>query len=453
MGEECGMTHLTQLLEPPLTRCCFVHNKYGGSRPRGQSLLRYQPVCLWYHYKTAPKFSSHMSVFSRSHPSPKVQLYPPGLGPWGWRVKPFISCKIRSIASQHSNWSRKLVWQVLYLGQSGLDLSALQVQQWVGGFGREGACVNNLNSHLSRIMCRFEVGSTTSEGFGCRPRCQCFEITCRDLQGRSPRLSWVRLSGSWIHLTGVMQRSEPNRVCTIHWVHCLDCQHRCKEGHKWKTWELQTYRFSPHIRRPEEVARRMTGTALQAWWLVSWFRLSLHFNNNRHIVWAHILAFRSSRSSLWNVDLLDIDVLQFDEQVNKNNRRLHRKWWPEWRMLEGEGHWLGKWVAVIFWILSIFKPRSVAIYSFHKLCYSLICQKHACQFIWTCWHLTGVDCSDSMTLPWCWKPGPSSEGFWQRQSQVDLSIVDWQVPLFLSTRRQSTQDSQLLCLSRAGLHS
>ncbi len=23
---------------------------YGGSRPRGQSLLRYQPVCLWYHY-------------------------------------------------------------------------------------------------------------------------------------------------------------------------------------------------------------------------------------------------------------------------------------------------------------------------------------------------------------------------------------------------------------------
>ncbi len=27
-----------------------VLNKYGGSRPRGQSLLRYQPVCLWYHY-------------------------------------------------------------------------------------------------------------------------------------------------------------------------------------------------------------------------------------------------------------------------------------------------------------------------------------------------------------------------------------------------------------------
>ncbi len=28
----------------------LVHNKYGGSRLRGQSLLRYQPVCLWYHY-------------------------------------------------------------------------------------------------------------------------------------------------------------------------------------------------------------------------------------------------------------------------------------------------------------------------------------------------------------------------------------------------------------------
>ncbi len=25
-------------------------NKYRGSRPLGQSLLRYQPVCLWYHY-------------------------------------------------------------------------------------------------------------------------------------------------------------------------------------------------------------------------------------------------------------------------------------------------------------------------------------------------------------------------------------------------------------------
>ncbi len=46
-----GVTHLTQLLELPLTRCHFVHNKYGGSHPLGQSLLRYQPVCLWYHYK------------------------------------------------------------------------------------------------------------------------------------------------------------------------------------------------------------------------------------------------------------------------------------------------------------------------------------------------------------------------------------------------------------------
>ncbi len=39
-------------LEPPLTRWCDWNevNKYGGSRPWGQSLLRYQPVCLWYHY-------------------------------------------------------------------------------------------------------------------------------------------------------------------------------------------------------------------------------------------------------------------------------------------------------------------------------------------------------------------------------------------------------------------
>ncbi len=34
-------------LEPLLSRWHHcVHNKYGGSRPRGQSLLRYQPVCL-----------------------------------------------------------------------------------------------------------------------------------------------------------------------------------------------------------------------------------------------------------------------------------------------------------------------------------------------------------------------------------------------------------------------
>ncbi len=39
-------------LELPLTRWHDWKevNKYGGSRPRGQSLLRYQPVCLWYHY-------------------------------------------------------------------------------------------------------------------------------------------------------------------------------------------------------------------------------------------------------------------------------------------------------------------------------------------------------------------------------------------------------------------
>ncbi len=38
-------------LEPPLVRWHHcVLNKWGDSRPRGQSLLRYQPVCLWYHY-------------------------------------------------------------------------------------------------------------------------------------------------------------------------------------------------------------------------------------------------------------------------------------------------------------------------------------------------------------------------------------------------------------------
>ncbi len=38
-------------LEPLLVRWHHcVLNKYRGSCPRGQSLLRYQPVCLWYHY-------------------------------------------------------------------------------------------------------------------------------------------------------------------------------------------------------------------------------------------------------------------------------------------------------------------------------------------------------------------------------------------------------------------
>ncbi len=38
-------------LEPLLTRWHdWKVNKYRGSRPWGQSLLRYQPVCLWYHY-------------------------------------------------------------------------------------------------------------------------------------------------------------------------------------------------------------------------------------------------------------------------------------------------------------------------------------------------------------------------------------------------------------------
>ncbi len=50
--EECGVTHQPQMLEPPLTRWYDWNevNKYRGSRPGGQSLLRYQPVCLWYHY-------------------------------------------------------------------------------------------------------------------------------------------------------------------------------------------------------------------------------------------------------------------------------------------------------------------------------------------------------------------------------------------------------------------
>ncbi len=50
VGEECGVTHQPQMLEPPLTRCHHC-TQYGGSCPRGQSLLRYQPVCLWYHCK------------------------------------------------------------------------------------------------------------------------------------------------------------------------------------------------------------------------------------------------------------------------------------------------------------------------------------------------------------------------------------------------------------------
>ncbi len=46
--EVCGVTHQLQMLELPLTRWHDWKevNKYGGSCPRGQSLLRYQPVCL-----------------------------------------------------------------------------------------------------------------------------------------------------------------------------------------------------------------------------------------------------------------------------------------------------------------------------------------------------------------------------------------------------------------------
>ncbi len=36
----------------------IVHNKYRGSCPRGQSLLRYKTDCLWYHYSGSDKFWS-----------------------------------------------------------------------------------------------------------------------------------------------------------------------------------------------------------------------------------------------------------------------------------------------------------------------------------------------------------------------------------------------------------
>ncbi len=43
-GQECGVTHQPQMLEPPLTRWHDWNevNKYSGSRPRGQALLRYE---------------------------------------------------------------------------------------------------------------------------------------------------------------------------------------------------------------------------------------------------------------------------------------------------------------------------------------------------------------------------------------------------------------------------
>ncbi len=44
-------------LEPSLTRWHDWKevNKYRGSHPQGQSLLKYQPVCLWYHYTKSIK--------------------------------------------------------------------------------------------------------------------------------------------------------------------------------------------------------------------------------------------------------------------------------------------------------------------------------------------------------------------------------------------------------------
>ncbi len=50
VGEECGVTHQPQMLEPLLARWHDWNevNKYRGSRT--VALLRYQPVCLWYLY-------------------------------------------------------------------------------------------------------------------------------------------------------------------------------------------------------------------------------------------------------------------------------------------------------------------------------------------------------------------------------------------------------------------
>ncbi len=85
MGEECGVTHQSQMLELPLTRWhdWIEVNKCGGSCPLGQSLLRYQPVCLWYHYTarlpTLWPSSLHPWALTPSF-SPWLWLAPPNLG-------------------------------------------------------------------------------------------------------------------------------------------------------------------------------------------------------------------------------------------------------------------------------------------------------------------------------------------------------------------------------------
>ncbi len=84
-GEECGVTHQPQMWELPLTRWhdWTEHNKYGGSRPRGQSLLRYQPVCditilsfVGYWFFERDTTSIHQSDKQRSNHLPDFIFAP-----------------------------------------------------------------------------------------------------------------------------------------------------------------------------------------------------------------------------------------------------------------------------------------------------------------------------------------------------------------------------------------
>ncbi len=63
------------MLEPPLSGWHDWNevNKYGGSCPWGQSLLRYQPVRLWYHYSARTRFVLRKSCLPQS-------AYPSGQG-------------------------------------------------------------------------------------------------------------------------------------------------------------------------------------------------------------------------------------------------------------------------------------------------------------------------------------------------------------------------------------
>ncbi len=53
------------MLELPRTRWCDWNevNKDGGSCPQGQSLLRYQPVRLWYHYRSGFLYNPEQCIF------------------------------------------------------------------------------------------------------------------------------------------------------------------------------------------------------------------------------------------------------------------------------------------------------------------------------------------------------------------------------------------------------